>query len=191
MRILMLGNSYTFVNNLPDMIAELLEAEVVHHTRGGARLSEQLNPVTRMGALTQKALKEEKWDYVVLQEMSNAPIKNKKSFRKNVAALTQQIRENGATPILYATWAYNEGSVPLEKMELSYEKMYNLMYESYHDVAKRYDLPVADVGKAFMERRKEEKLYHDDGSHPNLHGSKLAAQIIADTILKVENTKSI
>ncbi len=44
MRILMLGNSFTFANDMPAMLAELTGAEVVHHTRGGARLAEQLNP---------------------------------------------------------------------------------------------------------------------------------------------------
>ena len=56
MRILMLGNSFTFTNNMPQMLAELTGAEVVHHTRGGARLSEQLNPNTRLGSRTQAAL---------------------------------------------------------------------------------------------------------------------------------------
>ena len=35
MRILMLGNSFTFTNNMPQMLAELTGAEVVHHTRAG------------------------------------------------------------------------------------------------------------------------------------------------------------
>ena len=47
MRILMLGNSFTFTNNMPKMLAELTGAEVVHYTRGGARLSEQLHPNTK------------------------------------------------------------------------------------------------------------------------------------------------
>ena len=49
MRILMLGNSFTFANHMPDILARLTGAEVVHHTRGGARLAEQLNEKTRMG----------------------------------------------------------------------------------------------------------------------------------------------
>ncbi len=53
MRILMLGNSFTFTNNMPQMLAYLIGAEVVHHTQGGARLSEQLNPATRLGGRTQ------------------------------------------------------------------------------------------------------------------------------------------
>ena len=73
MRILMLGNSLTFTNHMPQMLAGLTGAEVVHHTRGGARLSEQLNPNTKLGGRTQVALQNGKWDYVVLQEMSHGP----------------------------------------------------------------------------------------------------------------------
>ncbi len=60
MRILMLGNSFTFSNNIPEALASLIDAEVVQHTRGGARLAEQLNPNIKMGALTQAALENEK-----------------------------------------------------------------------------------------------------------------------------------
>ena len=48
MRILMLGNSLTSANHMPELLAELTGAEVVCHTRGGARLSEQLNPKTKL-----------------------------------------------------------------------------------------------------------------------------------------------
>ena len=40
MRILMLGNSYIFTNDLPSILAEITGAEVVQNTRGGARLRE-------------------------------------------------------------------------------------------------------------------------------------------------------
>ena len=96
MRILMLGNSFTFTNNMPQMLADLTGAEVIHHTRGGARLSEQLNPSTRLGSQTQAALQTEKWDYVVLQEMSHGPITSPKSFFSSVEQLCGQIRANGA-----------------------------------------------------------------------------------------------
>ena len=49
MRILMLGNSFTFYNDMPKTLAQLTGAEVVAHTRGGAWLAEQLNPETEMG----------------------------------------------------------------------------------------------------------------------------------------------
>ena len=67
MRILMLGNSFTSSNDLPGLLVQLTGARVIAHTRGGARLSEQLNPNTKLGAKTQAALATEPWDYVVLQ----------------------------------------------------------------------------------------------------------------------------
>ena len=36
MRILMLGNSFTFTNEMPQMLAALTGGEVVSHVRGGA-----------------------------------------------------------------------------------------------------------------------------------------------------------
>ena len=109
MRILMLGNSFTTANHMPDMLAELTGAEIVQHTRGGERLADQLNPKTKMGKRTQEALQNEKWDFVILQEMSNGPITSKASFLENAEKLCEKIRENGAKPVFYATWAYQRG----------------------------------------------------------------------------------
>ena len=183
MRILMLGNSFIFVNNLPAALARLTGAEVVHHTRGGARLAEHLNPGTKMGSLTQAALQNEKWDYVVLQEMSNGPITAKKSFLKNVGLLCEQIRENGAMPVLYATWAYQRNGKQLESFGMDYDEMYQKLYEAYHLVADRNHTLIADVGKKFYELSDKVNLYADDGCHPNEKGSQIAAEIIAEVLM--------
>ena len=179
MRILMLGNSYTFVNDMPEMLARLLGAEVVHHTRGGARLAEQLNPETGLGAETQDALANEKWDYVVLQEMSNGPVTSKAAFLKSVSQLCLQIRANGAEPVLYATWAYQRSGRQLESFGMDYDEMYHQMYTAYHEAAEQCNALIADVGKRFYELADEQSLYAEDGSHPNEAGSRLAAETIA------------
>ena len=116
MRILMLGNSFTFTNHMPQMLADLTGSKVVHHTRGGARLSEQLNPNTRLGSQTQAALQKEKWDYVVLQEMSHGPITAPKSFFSSVEQLCRQIRANGVhTPLEKCSLTADDGaSLPLK-----------------------------------------------------------------------------
>ena len=123
MRILMLGNSFTFYNDMPSMLAELTGAEVIHHTRGGARLAEQFNPETQMGSKTLEALEKDSWDYVVLQEMSNGPIIYRESFMNSVSSLCEKIRAVGAIPILYATWAYQKDCDKLEEMGLAYDIM--------------------------------------------------------------------
>lgn len=180
----MLGNSYTFYHDMPDMLSDLLGCEVVAHTRGGARLSEQLNPNTKMGAMTQKALTEEKWDYVVLQEMSNGPITAKKSFFHSVSALCKQIRSNGAVPVLCATWAYKKDGSQMASMDFDYEQMYQMMYDAYHEAAQQNQALIADVGKAFYELADSTELYMPDGSHPSKQGSQIITKTIANVILK-------
>ncbi|MDO4650162.1 MAG: WYL domain-containing protein [Eubacteriales bacterium] len=182
MRILMLGNSFTFTNDLPAILAELTGAEVVHHTRGGARLAEHLNPGTKMGEKTQAALQNEKWDYVILQEMSNGPITSREKFLTNVSRLCEQIRENGAEPILYATWAYQKSGKQLLAFGMDYDEMFRRMYESYHEAADRNNCLIADVGKAFYEMADTVNLYAEDGCHPNATGTKIAAEVIADVV---------
>ena len=152
MRILMLGNSFTFYNDMPSTLAELTGAEVIHHTRGGARLAEQLNPETQMGARTQEALEKESWDYVVLQEMSNGPIIYRDSFMNSVASLCARIKSAGAVPILYATWAYQKDCEKLDEMGLAYDIMAAQLSEAYHEAADRNDALIAEVGQRFYEQ---------------------------------------
>lgn len=187
MRILMLGNSYIFTNDLPEMLEKLTGAEVTAHTRGGARLAEQLNPKTKMGARTLAALERETWDYVVLQEMSNAPITSKEKFQKSVSALCEKIRAAGAVPVLYATWAYQDGGKQLASFGMPYEEMYRVLTDSYREAAEQNQALIAEVGTAFYERSRTVNLYAPDGSHPNAEGSRLAAQVIAQTILDHRN----
>ena len=182
MRILMLGNSFTFANDMPALLAEMLDAEVVHHTRGGARLAEQLNPKTKIGAKTQAALENEFWDYVILQEMSNGPITSRNSFLKNVGRLCSWIKEEGATPLLFSTWAYQKGSQDLANMEMSYEEMTEGLYQAYREAADQNDVLIADVGHKFYELSDSQELYAEDGQHPSDAGSRLAAEIIAPDI---------
>lgn len=182
MRILMLGNSFIFTNDLPALLTQRTGAEVVSHTRGGARLAEQLNPNTKMGAQTLEVLEKEQWDYVILQEMSNAPVTSKGRFMESVKALCDKIHQAGAVPVFYATWAYKKGSEKMDSMPFSYDEMYRLMTEAYHEAAEENCALVADVGKAFYEQADKLELYGEDGCHPSMAGSELAADVIAEVI---------
>ena len=182
MRILMLGNSFTSTHEMPQMLAQLTGGEVVHHTRGGARLSEHLNPDTRLGARTQAALRDVHWDYVVLQEMSHGPITSPKSFFSSMEQLCRQIRENGAVPVLYATWAYQKGGAKLAAKGWDYDEMARKLSEAYHKAAQENHALIADVGRRFYELSDTQDLYADDGVHPNEQGARIAAETIAAVI---------
>ena len=182
MRILMLGNSFTFFHDMPDMVREITGAHVESHTRGGANLSEQLNAETEMGAATLKSL-EEHWDYVVLQEYSNGPITGREAFLRSVRGLCEKIRACGGVPVLYATWAYEKGGPKLQAMGCTYEEMAAGLREAYHAAAEENGALVADVGDRFLEKADTLQLYEEDSYHPSACGSRLAAQTLSDVML--------
>ena len=114
--------------------------------------------------------------------MSNAPVTTKKAFLRSVSDLCDKIHENGATPLLYATWAYKKDSEKMTGMSLSYDEMAAQMYEAYHEAADQNNALVADVGQRFYELSEIMDLYYEDGCHPNMAGSRVAAEVIADVI---------
>ena len=184
MRILMLGNSFTYYNDMPKMLAALLGEEVVSFTRGGAYLKAHTDPEDEMYAPTAKALAEEKWDYVVLQDQSIGPVNRREEFQQAAKELCERIHAAGARPLFYATWAYKKESEKLANTGLSYDEMLNGLYDSYHAAAGAGDGLVADVGLAFRAMNDVVELYMDDCFHPSPAGSMLAAAIIAEVIRK-------
>ncbi len=195
MKILMLGNSLTYYNDLPEMLAERTGAEVVAHTRGGAHLSEHLDPEAELGAKTLPALENETWDYVILQEYSSGPVLERDSFFKSVDALCRLARKAGATPVLYETWAYLPGNAAYEAFDeedRTYEAMTAGLMKSYEEIAEDNCALLAPVGWEFSRRFKwgeAEALYDPDGLHPSVAGTELAAKVLAKVILKNEKKR--
>ena len=194
LKILMLGNSLTSANNMPLMLAKLLGAEVTVHARGGARLAEQLNPNTKMGARTALALHEQHFDYVILQEMSHGPATATDRYLDSVRKLTKIIREAGAEPVLYASWAFRPDCLKLQSIGMDAPDMHQRMQEAFRAAALENDLAVANVGETFERQGFAGRLYAADGLHPSEEGSRLAAGIIAaavrDTARDAGGTKS-
>ena len=202
MKILMLGNSLTAANHMPVMLAQKLDAEVTVHARGGARLAEQLNPDTKMGARTAQVLRERNFDYVILQEMSHGPATATERYLDSVRKLAKLVREAGAEPVLYATWAFRPGCEKLESIGMDAEEMHRQMQEAFRmavendalaasansaSATEGNQLLLANVGEAFRERGFADELYAPDGLHPSEEGSRLAAEVIAEVISNREH----
>ena len=183
MKVLMLGNSFTYFHDMPNMVAALLGEEVASVTRGGAYLYQMLEPTDELHVQVMDAIRRQKWDYIVLQEQSSAPALRPKLFRSSGKALCEIIRANGAKPVLYASWAYREGSEKLASTGMTYSEMDAAMYNSCHKAAEENDALVADVGKAFTAMRQWIDPYEKaDDYHPSEAGSVLAAHVIAKVL---------
>ena len=150
-RVLFIGNSYTFVNDLPGTFAALAKAgghpvQTGMAAPGGWTLAQHLN-----SADTLAALQSSKWDFVVLQEQSEIPAVESDRSREMypaAAALVQKIRQTGAQPIFFLTWAHRDGWP--ENNLPDYESMQLQINQGYMTIANQLITPVAPVGYAWL-----------------------------------------
>ena len=182
MRVLFLGNSFTYFHALPVMAHHLTGWETDAVTRGGAYLHDFLNPGDEMYAQAEAALKNGRWDYVVLQEQSFNAIGNQADFLMSCKKLCEKIRAVGAVPVFYASWAYREGSEKLNKTGVSYGSMAKGLEDAYAKAARENEGRMANVGAAFTACREAYEVYEADDYHPSVYGSYLAACMICRAI---------
>jgi hypothetical protein len=178
-RVLFIGNSYTFVNNLPNTFAKLAKSgghkvEVGMSARGGWTLSDHVGSTETINLLNSA-----KWNFVVLQDQSQIPaIAQARNQEMYPAAreLIQKIKAVGATPIFFVTWAQRAG-MPENGMT-NYESMQSQINYGYLGIAQELNIPVAPVGSAWFTAVKEHpelNLWQEDGSYPTEQGTYLAA----------------
>lgn len=187
-RVLFIGNSYTYVNDLPNTFANLARAgghqtEVGMSAQGGWMLSDHVKSSDTISMINAK-----KWNFVVLQEQSEVPsIQQSRTQEMYPAArvLVGDVRQVGAVPIFLITWAYRAG-LPANGMP-NYESMQAQIDNGYLITAEALGAPVAPVGNAWQAVRDQYpqiNLWQDDGSHPAPEGTYLAACVFYADIFR-------
>ncbi len=196
-KILFIGNSYTYFNNMPARyFGEIMKAagyqvKVISLTKGAWTLLKSSNPQDELGSKIDSMLTHQKLDFVVLQEQSMTPALNAEAFYTGVRRLDKKIRENGATPILYATWGRKQGSGDLTDYGLTAETMTWKLAAAYETMGQTLDIPVAHVGLSFWDITQNHRnvaLHDPDLSHPSAEGSYLAALTIFARVTGIDPT---
>ncbi len=181
MKILFVGNSYTYVNDVPALVAQLAEengvdAEVCSVTKGGWKLHRYLDLQDEYAEKFEQAMKIGPYDAVILQEQSLTPLLNYAQFADGVKRVAERVAA-GRT-ILYQTWGRKEGSPDLETYGWSRNEMTDRLAEAYHKAAAAIGAELSPVGTYFWQanqRMPDLELYHSDLTHPSYAGSCLAA----------------
>lgn len=190
LKVLFVGNSYTYYNNMPQAaffeaaLAAGYEVDVTSITRGRYRLCQFADPQNEDGKRLRDEIEGKHYDCAVLQEYSVNPIKNEEEFFEGVKGVMELIDADKF--ILYATWGRNDGSEVLEELGLTREEMTEKLSISYNKAGKLYGARVAEVGKAFLEYSKNhdrDDLYYPDKSHPSILGSTIAARVIFEQMI--------
>lgn len=178
-RVLFIGNSYTYVNNLPDMLRELAAArgitlDVGMATTGGWKLSDHW---TTQDSDAHRLLRDRKWDVVVLQEQSTfgstqvidgvQRVGADDQFQRYAKLWQEEIRRAGTVPAFYLTWARK--GAPDDQAVL------DRAYVSAARTANGLVIPVGRAWKGAREHHAGIELFQPDGSHPSPAGTYLAA----------------
>jgi hypothetical protein len=200
---LFIGNSLTFVNDVP--------------TRWQAALSEQFTPTSQMVAiggyrldqhaqdamvpgtdlarlLGVEAPAELRYDYVVLQEQSwAAGDTSDADATAGTLALARLAQEHGARVILYETWGYNSADSGVGFVGMQYSIDNRFQDLAAYLTEQGVDVALAPAGFAFQliydevlaeggnpeSPGSEFSLLYDDDRHPSVRGAYLAACVLA------------
>lgn len=194
-RVLFIGNSYTYSNDLPGMFTQLAAS------MGETVQTQMVAPggYTYEGhttyAQTQAALTQGDWDFVVLQEQSQLPAFPPEQVAQDVYPFAAQLAQQARTAspcvevVYLMTWGRENGDAgncafypPL----CTYEGMQQRLYESYVEMAAANNgwcAPAGEVWRTHRAAYPSTGLY-TDGSHPNVLGSYIAASTLASTIFR-------
>lgn len=187
LRVLFIGNSYTYFNNSPEVFAELARAAAP-----GREIETRMIAVPGAtlislweGQEARQALRSSKWDYVVLQDQSQLGdgLRDGK-FVVNAPTLLHwgarlfdgEIRKAGARTVILLTWSRLDE--PDQQADLTY---------AYDSIARELGAILVPVGPAWQRVRQEDpgiSLYFEDGSHPSPAGSYLMACVLVKSLLQ-------
>lgn len=187
-KVLFIGNSYTYANNLPLIFTNLCAAggKTVYtdmQAPGGYMLENHLATTA-----TLDAIKRGIWNYVVLQEQSQTPVipyLRYHSMYPSAIKLDSIIKayNPNAVTVFYMTWGRKNGGQQCIDTSCSpvftdFFHMQDSMKVSYSMISNFLSALLSPAGEAWRTARlikPDVNLWDSDESHPTLDGSYLTA----------------
>ncbi len=182
--VLFFGNSYVIQSDTPGLLQAMaddagVEFHVERLAQGGKNFEYHLGRKQ-----TRKVLAQREWDVVFLQSHSLDPLRNADGFATAGGKLIEAVREVGAQPWLFETWARREGHNLYNYMDevgKTPDEMQKRVTARYEALADEADVPLAKVGTAWRHLtvdHPEVKPYLKDGAHPAEAGAYLSAAVV-------------
>jgi hypothetical protein len=174
LRVLFVGNSYTYVNDVPGLVARVAAARGVELVPGmvaepNFAIEDHLARRDYAEALARG------WDWVVLQQGPSSLPENQELLRLHAGRAAALARERGIKVALFAAWPALDNAHTWPAAELSYR---NAAHANGLCV-----LPVSTAWRLARERAPDVQLYASDRLHAGLEGSLLAALVLAQGLL--------
>ncbi len=177
-RVLFIGNSLTYTNNLPEMFVALagLGGRSGVHVASVAYPDFALEDHWQEGT-ARRALTTSKWEFVVMQQGSSALPASQINLREGAQTFAPLIRAAGATPVLFMVWPTTArlGDFPA-------------VLQTYRGAAAAIGGVFAPAGDGWTAFGNLQVLDSGDGLHPSSPGTYIAALVLLDGTLGIRPT---
>lgn len=169
-KILFVGNSLTYSNDLPGMIEDLGKAfEMKIETQCLCFPNYGLEDHWNDGAV-QRLLGEGDFDFVVFQQGPSSQAYGRSSLLEFGGHISKLARQNDTEPAYFMVWP-----------AVRYYQTFEGVIKNHTDAANTNRaklIPVGIVWRKYREERQEPSLYASDNFHPSRSGSLLASLLI-------------
>lgn len=179
-RVLFIGNSLTFTNNLPGMFEALARQAGINDVKVASvaypdfALEDHWAEGTAL-----KSLDNNKWEYVVMQQGSSALPASQINLRTWAAQFAPRIRASGAVPVMFMVWPTTSRLFDFTAVQTS-----------YRDAAAAIDGIFAPAGDAWVAFGNASgsvyPMYSSDGLHPSVRGTYVSALVLLERIRGVK-----
>jgi hypothetical protein len=171
-RVLFIGNSLTYYNDLPGLVQQFSAREEHPMVIDAVTVANATLDFHWNYSAAKKHLERGGWDYVVLQEYSTRPVTDRAATRDDYREWAAEVQRIGAKPIIFENWTH--------KLE---EKNAGYMHQTYllvHDDIGGQLSPIGQVWLRCLREHPEIPMYVDE-KHPTTAGTYLAACVLYKT----------
>lgn len=174
-RILFIGNSLTYVNNLPGVVKALADGAGLPATQVESiafpdfALEDHWNE-----GPARTAVGKDGWTHVIMQQGPSALETSRVNLLQWVVTFGEVIKAHGAMPGMYMVWPSTERSFDFDRVSESYRLASEAVAGQLY--------PAGDAWRAAWRRNPALALYGGDGLHPSSLGTYAAALTIVAVI---------
>jgi len=176
MRVLFIGNSLTYTNNLPQLVKENARLKGIEiETKMVAFPNYAIEDHWNDGEV-QKLIASRHYDFVILQQGPSSQRDGREMLINYGKKYKNLCKSKDVQLCYFMVWP-----------SLRYYHTFDAVIKNHNDAASINNailLPVGQVWKDYIDTTSSNAYYSSDGFHPTLKGSQVAAEVIVEHLLQ-------
>ncbi|AWX46323.1 hypothetical protein HME9304_03356 [Flagellimonas maritima] len=178
LKVLFIGNSLTYSNNLPKLVKKEIRSKGINlKTEMIAYPNYAIEDHWNDGKV-QKLIAKNHYDFVIIQQGPSSQEEGRNMLLSYGKKLKQLCESKNSQLVYFMVWPSR-----------TYYHTFDDVITNHREAALKNGALLSSVGeewKGYFDGTGDYSYYAKDGFHPSIKGSKVAAKIISQTLLKVK-----